>query len=51
LDQRRFPYEIDEGGGAFYGPKIDIKIKDALRREWQMSTVQFDFNLNLKDSI
>lgn len=39
------PYEIDEGGGAFYGPKIDIKIKDALNREWQMSTVQFDFNL------
>ncbi len=38
-------YEIDEGGGAFYGPKIDIKIKDALNREWQMSTVQFDFNL------
>ncbi|NWF90692.1 MAG: threonine--tRNA ligase, partial [Ignavibacteriaceae bacterium] len=33
------------GGGAFYGPKIDIKIKDALGREWQMSTVQFDFNL------
>ena len=38
-------YEIDEGGGAFYGPKIDIKIKDALKREWQMSTIQFDFNL------
>jgi len=38
-------YEIDEGGGAFYGPKIDIKIKDALNREWQMSTIQFDFNL------
>ncbi len=38
-------YEVDEGGGAFYGPKIDIKIKDALNREWQMSTVQFDFNL------
>ncbi|MDR2941250.1 MAG: threonine--tRNA ligase, partial [Treponema sp.] len=37
-------YEIDEGGGAFYGPKIDIKIKDALGREWQMSTIQFDFN-------
>ncbi|MFA7421381.1 MAG: threonine--tRNA ligase [Melioribacteraceae bacterium] len=39
------PYEMDEGGGAFYGPKIDIKIKDALNREWQMSTIQFDFNL------
>jgi len=38
-------YEIDEGGGAFYGPKIDIKIKDALGRSWQLSTVQFDFNL------
>ncbi|MGE5680324.1 MAG: His/Gly/Thr/Pro-type tRNA ligase C-terminal domain-containing protein, partial [Bacillota bacterium] len=37
-------YKIDEGGGAFYGPKIDIKIKDALNREWQMSTIQFDFN-------
>jgi threonyl-tRNA synthetase len=38
-------YEIDEGGGAFYGPKIDIKIKDALGRAWQCSTIQFDFNL------
>ena len=37
--------DIDEGGGAFYGPKIDIKIKDALGREWQLSTIQFDFNL------
>ncbi|MGQ9597941.1 MAG: threonine--tRNA ligase [Anaerolineae bacterium] len=39
------PYEIDEGGGAFYGPKIDIKVKDALGREWQTTTIQFDFNL------
>ena len=38
-------YKLDEGGGAFYGPKIDIKVKDALNREWQMSTIQFDFNL------
>jgi len=38
-------YEVDEGGGAFYGPKIDLKIKDALGRQWQLSTVQFDFNL------
>jgi len=38
------PYEVDEGGGAFYGPKIDLKIKDALGREWQCSTIQFDFN-------
>ncbi len=35
---------IDEGGGAFYGPKIDLKIKDALGREWQMTTIQFDWN-------
>ena len=38
-------YEIDEGGGAFYGPKIDLKLFDALNREWQCSTIQFDFNL------
>jgi threonyl-tRNA synthetase len=45
LVKENLDYELDEGGGAFYGPKIDIKIKDALGREWQMSTVQFDFNL------
>ena len=39
------PLELDEGGGAFYGPKIDFKQKDALGREWQNSTVQCDFNL------
>ena len=39
------PYEIDEGGGAFYGPKIDLDLRDALGREWQMTTIQFDFNL------
>jgi threonyl-tRNA synthetase len=38
------PVELDEGGGAFYGPKIDLKVKDAIGREWQMSTIQFDFN-------
>ncbi|MCE5234629.1 MAG: threonine--tRNA ligase [Clostridiaceae bacterium] len=38
-------YEIDEGGGAFYGPKIDLKLRDALNRQWQCSTIQFDFNL------
>ncbi|MFA7681453.1 MAG: threonine--tRNA ligase [Candidatus Peribacteraceae bacterium] len=38
-------YEIDEGGGAFYGPKIDLKIRDAIGREWQLTTIQFDFNL------
>ncbi len=44
LEKENQKYEIDEGGGAFYGPKIDIKIKDALNREWQLSTIQFDFN-------
>ncbi|MCX7738161.1 MAG: threonine--tRNA ligase [Hydrogenothermaceae bacterium] len=39
------PYMVDEGGGAFYGPKIDIKIRDAIGRFWQCSTIQFDFNL------
>ena len=43
-DKINLGYEMDEGGGAFYGPKIDIKIKDALGRLWQCSTVQFDFN-------
>lgn len=45
LEELRIPYKVDEGGGAFYGPKIDIKIKDALGRSWQCTTVQFDFNL------
>jgi threonyl-tRNA synthetase len=44
VDAEGLAYEIDEGGGAFYGPKIDLKIKDALGREWQMTTIQFDFN-------
>ena len=39
------PYTIDEGGGAFYGPKIDIKITDAIGRKWQCGTIQVDFNL------
>ncbi|MCX8076529.1 MAG: threonine--tRNA ligase [Aquificaceae bacterium] len=38
-------YRVDEGGGAFYGPKIDVKITDAIGRLWQCSTIQFDFNL------
>jgi threonyl-tRNA synthetase len=38
------PVTLDEGGGAFYGPKIDLKVKDSIGREWQMSTIQFDFN-------
>jgi threonyl-tRNA synthetase len=45
LEKENLSFEVDEGGGAFYGPKIDIKIKDALGREWQLSTIQFDFNL------
>ena len=45
IDELSLSYNVDEGGGAFYGPKIDIKIKDAIGREWQCSTVQFDFNL------
>ena len=45
LDKAGLKYEVDEGGGAFYGPKIDIKIKDAIGRAWQCSTIQFDFNL------
>ncbi len=45
LKEEGIEYGVDEGGGAFYGPKIDLKIKDALGREWQLSTIQFDFNL------
>ncbi len=45
LDSKGLKYEMDEGGGAFYGPKIDLKIKDVLGRAWQCSTVQVDFNL------
>jgi threonyl-tRNA synthetase len=44
LKSRHVAFELDPGGGAFYGPKIDIKIKDALGRSWQCSTVQVDFN-------
>lgn len=45
LEAEQIPYERDPGGGAFYGPKIDMKVKDAIGREWQVSTIQFDFNL------
>jgi threonyl-tRNA synthetase len=45
LKKQNITYSVDEGGGAFYGPKIDIKIKDALNRSWQCTTIQFDFNL------
>jgi len=45
LEKLNLKYQIDKGGGAFYGPKIDIKIKDAIGREWQCTTIQIDFNL------
>jgi threonyl-tRNA synthetase len=45
LEKLKLKYQIDRGGGAFYGPKIDIKIKDAIGREWQCTTIQVDFNL------
>jgi threonyl-tRNA synthetase len=45
LEKTGRPFQVDEGGGAFYGPKIDLKIKDALGREWQCSTFQLDFQL------
>ncbi len=46
--QRGLAYEINEGDGAFYGPKIDIKVKDAIGRTWQCSTVQIDFNMPMR---
>lgn len=46
--QHNLAYEINEGDGAFYGPKIDIKVKDAIGRTWQCSTVQVDFNLPMR---
>jgi threonyl-tRNA synthetase len=45
LGKLKIKYQIDPGGGVFYGPKIDIKIKDSLEREWQCTTIQVDFNL------
>lgn len=45
LKKKGWGYNVDEGGGAFYGPKIDLKIRDAIGRKWQCSTVQCDFNL------
>jgi threonyl-tRNA synthetase len=45
LDEQRTPYEINEGDGAFYGPKIDVKLRDALSRSWQCATIQCDFTL------
>ncbi|MDY0003889.1 MAG: threonine--tRNA ligase, partial [Polyangia bacterium] len=43
LERSGVPYVVDEGGGAFYGPKIDIKLTDSLRRQWQLTTIQLDF--------
>ncbi|NIM50239.1 MAG: threonine--tRNA ligase [Gemmatimonadales bacterium] len=45
LDRRKVTYGIDEGGGAFYGPKIDIKLRDAIGREWQGTTIQLDYQM------
>ena len=45
IRERGLPYAVDEGGAVFYGPKIDVKLLDALGREWQCTTIQFDFNL------
>ena len=45
LEKNQIQYQIDEGGGAFYGPKIDIKITDAIGRKWQCGTIQVDMNL------
>ena len=45
LKRKNWDYIVDDGGGAFYGPKIDIKILDAIGRKWQCSTIQLDFNL------
>jgi threonyl-tRNA synthetase len=46
IEKEGLAYEVDEGGGAFYGPKIDLKVKDAIGREWQLTTIQFDFNMS-----
>ena len=45
MDKRGMKYEVNEGDGAFYGPKIDFKVKDAIGRTWQCATIQLDFNL------
>jgi threonyl-tRNA synthetase len=51
LDKKGLPYDINDGDGAFYGPKIDIKIKDAIGRKWQCATIQCDFALPQKFDI
>jgi threonyl-tRNA synthetase len=45
IRDRSLPHDVDEGGAVFYGPKIDVKLLDTLGREWQCTTIQFDFNL------
>jgi threonyl-tRNA synthetase len=45
LEAEELPFEVDEGGGAFYGPKIDVNVRDAIGRRWQLSTIQYDFTL------
>jgi threonyl-tRNA synthetase len=45
LETEGLAYDIDEGGAAFYGPKIDVKVRDAIGRKWQLSTIQYDFNM------
>jgi threonyl-tRNA synthetase len=45
IQERSLPFDTDEGGAVFYGPKIDVKLLDALDREWQCTTIQFDFNM------
>ena len=45
INEHALPYDVDEGGAVFYGPKIDVKMLDTLGREWQCTTIQFDFNL------
>jgi threonyl-tRNA synthetase len=45
LETEGLPYDVDEGGAAFYGPKIDVKVRDAIGRKWQLSTIQYDFNM------
>ncbi len=51
LTAKGWSYSVDEGGGAFYGPKIDIKIQDAIGRKWQCSTIQLDFNLPQRSGV
>src|SRR5439155_10242340 len=45
LVEEGLDYVVDEGGGVFYGPKIDVHVRDAIGRKWQLSTIQYDFNL------